>query len=169
MVRHLDPIDEAALAALPFQLDSFLIGKGWVCTASAGTLIESKGNAHDLPLEMRMFAVELCERLNAEIAFDGRWAVGWTDFSPTDGYPKRLFMAYLDRDGDLILIVDAEDPFLVMVTSADDYIDQCTQAFYQAGSYAHDAGVTPDQRIKAALGQQSRDPLAETDWATDRI
>ncbi len=169
MVPTLDSVSEAALAALPLQLDTFLIGKGWVCTTTAGKLIESRGNAHDLPIEMRMFAVELCERLNSEIALDGRWAVGWTDFSPSDGFPKRAFMAYLDHDGDLIFIVDIEDPFLLMVGSVDDYIDQATQAFYQARTYAHDAGVTPDQRIKAALGEESRDPTAEAEWVTDRI
>jgi hypothetical protein len=169
MVPTLDSVSEAALAALPLQLDTFLIGKGWVCTTTAGMLIESRGNAHDLPLEMRMFAVELCERLNREIALDGRWAVGWTDFSPSDGFPKRAFMAFLDQDGDLILIIDIEDPFLIMVGSADDYLDQAAEAHGRAQGHLADVGVKPDQRIKAALGEPSRDPTAEADWVTDRI
>lgn len=169
MVPILDSVSEAALAALPLQLDTFLIGKGWVCTTTAGKLIESKGNAHDLPLEMRMFAIELCEHLNHALALDGRWAVGWTDFSSSDGFPKRAFMAFLDQDGDLIFIVDIEDPFLIMVTSIDDYIDQAGEAHIRTLGHLADVGVKADQRIKAALGEPSRDPTAEAEWVTDRI
>lgn len=169
MVRPLDSINEAALAALPLQLDTFVIGKAWVCTATAGHLIESKGNAHDLPLEMRLWAIQLCERLNDEIGLDGRWAVGWTDFSPNDGFPKRAFMAHLDHDGDLIFIVDIEDPFLIMVGALDDYVDQAAQAHKSTQGHLADVGVKPDQRIKAALGQQSQDPTAEAEWVTDQI
>ncbi len=168
MVPILDSVSEAALAALPLQLDTFLIGKGWVCTVTAGQVINSKG-CGDLPLEMRVFAIELCKRLNFEAALNGRWAVGWTDFSPSDGFPKRAFMAYLDQDGDLIFIVDIEDPFLIMVGSVDDYIDQAVQAYFRTKGHLADVGVKAEQRIKAALGEPSRDPTAEADWVTDRI
>ena len=163
----MDHLSDQAVPALPFQISPFIIGKGWVCTFTAGNLVQSKGTA--LPTEMRVFAVNLCERLNAEIHLDGTWSVGWTDFSVEDGFPKRLLMGYLDKDGDLIFLVDAEDPFMIMIACVDSYIDQCAQAYRQAYEHAADVGVKPDQRIKAALGQESKDPLAEGDWMTDAI
>lgn len=163
----MERVNEQALSALPLQLHPYIIGKGWVCTLTAGKLVTSKGNP--LPPEMRVFAIELCVRLNTELHLDGAWAVGWTDFAASDGFPKRLLMAYIDKDGDLIFVVDAEDPFLIMVAYVDDYIEQCAQAYTHTQGHLADVGVNQNQRIKAALGQESKDPSAEADWVTDRL
>lgn len=169
MGPRLEHVNDHALPALTGQIAPFIIGKGWVCAISAAGLVESKGTAPDLAIEMRIFATELCERLNRDLHLDGSWVVGWTDFSPSDGFPKRLIMAYLDRDGDLIFLVDAEDPFLIMLASVDEYMNQCQAAYDHAHAHVADVGVTETQRIKAALGEESQDPGAEGDWMTDAI
>lgn len=110
------------------------------------------------PAHQRLFAKEMCKVLNAEIGFDGIWAVGWTDYIIPMAAPRRAFFAFFDADIDLQFVVDTDDPIIIMVNNPLSYVHQCAQAFQAYREHVKATEVSADQIIKQALGQKSVDP-----------
>jgi hypothetical protein len=105
-----------------------------------------------------VFARDLIDRLNKQVAHDGVWVVAWCDFGP-DGMPARLMMLWKDADADLCFMLDTEDPIrLLAAAGVDSYVNDATLAYAHYRQLMKAAGVRQDQTRKAAQGQGSVDP-----------
>ena len=98
--------------------------------------------------------------LNGELGHDGAWAVMW--LNPTiDGLPTEIRFAWQDGDGDVQVVVES-DLTLVKLQQADNpremHGNNCESAYNQYKAFIKDVDVQKDQTIKAAQGQQPRDP-----------
>lgn len=106
--------------------------------------------------EQRLFAGLLDRALNRRAGAGGRWTVRWTDPAPLPppligpGRPTRLEMAWFDCDGDLILVVDAEEPMArYWRAGLDHWVDQCLAAHRAWHDHERDLEIAPWQKKRA--------------------
>ncbi len=123
----------------------------------------SRGADAFVPEAHRVYAVELCNALNREIAFDGKWIVCWCEFDLKIGMPRHLAMLWMDRDGDVQFVVDSHEDIAAQIYGMDDYVQQCAEAHATWREMLKDVGVRDNQTIAAARGQRSADERAMPD------
>jgi hypothetical protein len=116
-----------------------------------------------MPLdEMRKYwAEQMLDLLNTEAWLDGRWFVCWVDFDWGTAAYKRAVLGYQDFDFDVNFVLDIEDSLEDMAECMADYIEQAIEAFGTFKEEMKIRGVTPEEMIKAAKGQPSKDPTAD--------
>lgn len=107
-----------------------------------------------------VFARELCELLNREVWRDGQWLVVWAK-PGWNSKPRKLTMAWKDQDGDVPFVVEDEhDPIVIQAWGKDRLVEMAENAYQAWQAHEKDVGITPDQKIKAAQGEPSRDSRA---------
>lgn len=97
--------------------------------------------------------------LNGDLGHDGAWAVMW--LNPTvDGLPTEIRFAWQDDDGDIQFVVESQRTLvdLQQVDDATSHGNNCAEAYKTWRGWLKDVDVQPDQTIKAAQGQQQKDP-----------
>jgi hypothetical protein len=118
----------------------------------------------------RSFARELLLVLNKEAGMNGGWVVGYSH-PPTvgdalhvngDNVWGRLFMLWLDQDGDPQFSVEADKPFhAVFEEGSMYYVGQCYKAYTEWSklrgvNVLKDLGFTEANMVKAAQGQKAK-------------
>lgn len=156
-------VHETGLKAIPTSLAPHIIGGGWVATLVGGRILQSKGTAEMIPLEYRVLAADMLQLLGV-IHHGGQWVAGWTDIDAARGVPRRFIMSWIDRDGDLQFIVDCEDRFEQIALARLDLVAQCEAAFQHYLENLRALDLREDQKIKAVLGERSKDPSAMPDY-----
>jgi hypothetical protein len=112
--------------------------------------------------EMRKFwAQNMLDMLMKEAWLNGRWFVCWVDWNWRLGAYSRAVLGYQDFDFDTPFVIDIEDDFVTMAGAMDDYIDQAMEAYSIYKQEIKIRGITPEEMIKAARGQKSKDPKAD--------
>jgi len=162
------PTEEQTLLVIPEQLRAHTLQGYWAVVPFGKRLVHfigSKGAGSFVPEAHRLYAIELCTKLNREIALGGKWLVCWCEFDLKLGMPSHLSMLWMDRDGDVPFIVDSDERLAAQVHGLDDYIQQCAEAHAAWREMIREVGVTEGQQIAAGLGQQSADPRATPDLA----
>lgn len=120
-----------------------------------------KGRGMPLDEMRRYWAGQMLDILNKEAWLNGRWFVCWVDWDWTAGAYKRAVLGYQDFDFDVNFVLDIEDDLQTMAECMSDYVDQALEAFAQFKEEMKIRGVTPEEMIKAARGQPSKDPTAD--------
>jgi hypothetical protein len=157
------PIAEAGLLTLGTRVRPFIMDGAWLAFDANGVLVEKTTHSIQRPSpEQKGFAHDMLRRLNREMHHDGRWAVGWTDWDMQRGHYTRVMFLFLDKHSDLQFVVDDDEPLIFMLIAADRLIEQCEEAWENWRSHLADVGVKDEQKIAAALGQQSVDHTADS-------
>lgn len=76
-----------------------------------------------VPIEQRVWAKDLCVRLNRDLHFNGFW---WTGFGDVD-CPTQWFCLWFDQDGDPHCANEGDEPFS-RIPPVDDVAEGCEQA-----------------------------------------
>lgn len=114
-----------------------------------------------LPPHCTSLAEQFCVDLNKELHHDGKWTVTWDNFNFDTGEYTRLTFSFFDEDDDLQFHVHNEQPFIVMFSSMGDLMEHCEDAWKAWRETLKINDIRQKDTIKAALGQQSADPLAQ--------
>lgn len=152
--------------ALDGQIQAEAHGAYWCAFRADGKITTRERGACRPLVPQRVFAIDLLDRLNKHVHHDGTWIVAWCDPVPTpvmDGIlvmpiPTRLVWMHKDRDGDVNLVIDADDSLDELVATIDQRVDDAAQGMRKYREIMGDVDVRPDQTRKAALGQPSADP-----------
>lgn len=107
------------------------------------------------------YARKLVHLLNYQLHHDGAWSVMWG--SPTqDGMPTQINMAYQDVDGDFCFVINSERTLLDMqMTGPESHLENCERAWKQYTGWGEEVEIRPEQKIKAAQGQEQKDPTVQ--------
>jgi hypothetical protein len=136
-----------------------------------GEVVETKaGRCYPLP-EQKVYAESLVRFLNKEIAFNkGRWRCVWTQ--PAQEYynrmtgliqvgvPEILECQYLDKDGDVITLVEIEENAWDLLDNFafSDVAGMCNAAYEQAMDILKIVDPKIDQMYSPAHGQVESKP-----------
>lgn len=105
-----------------------------------------------------------------DLGHDGRWQVAWTEptidvdleGNVTPDVPSQLTLIWKDKDGDPCITIDVDGTIAEIFAMGWHRIQgDCEAAYAEYLSFIADVGVTPEQTIKRAQGQQSIDPTAQ--------
>lgn len=106
-------------------------------------------------------AEKLVHKLNYELHHDGAWSVLWKHPAP-DGVPTMISMAYQDADGDVQFVVDSNRTCAdLQIAGPESQIEICERAYKQFMGWLSDVDIGAGQMIKAAQGQQQKDPTIQ--------
>ncbi len=157
--------------ALAGQIEAEAHGGGYWCAFRSAERLIAKDKGRCRPLApQRVVAIDLLDRLNREVHHDGTWIVAWADpvETPVAGglitmpIPQRLVWMHKDRDGDVNVVVDTDDPIEEIAATLDQRVDDAAKAMQKYREIMADVDVRPDQTRKAALGQPSADPTLKS-------
>ena len=148
------------------------IGPYWRVEVIAGRVREfTSGRCRPTEVQ-RVAAMELCQYLNRELHHGGRWAVGWAgavnDVTPHGllvfGVPTVMGMVWLDQDDDVQFSIAIDERIEDIVRSGPQHwCDQAEQAWQEWARHMDEVDVQPSQTIKAAQGEQPKDPTQTPD------
>jgi len=130
---------------------------GWVLVHPFKGFVQWRGYGPRIQVPLRVWCEELLDILNKQIWLDGTWAVFVNTWNPAQRIYGRVDLGYLDKDNDLQFTVTIEEPFSVMLFSMFDYVEQAYEAYNLWRQQLEIVGVTDEEKIKAALGQKSKD------------
>lgn len=113
-----------------------------------------------LPYEYQALAEQFCLDLNKDLHHDGKWTVTWYGFDFLRARYTKIAWSFFDADDDLQFTVDADDGFLAVFMSIGDRMQHCEDAYNQWRETLKLNDIRPQDTIKAALGEKSKDPTA---------
>lgn len=146
------------LRKMPAAVGNFAAGK--MCVAPTHNLKYWLGHGVDVDPMRKHFAESFIDLLNSEMWLDGHWVVIWKDFDLARAEYRSIVWAFLDRDNDLQFTVESDDPFPVLVETVLDRVSDAFDAWMQWKQTMQVMNIRPEDQIKAALGQKSKDPFA---------
>lgn len=136
---------------------------GWMLFMPRKGMKVWRGLGLPVDANRRFWAEQMFDLLNHEAWLDGRWFVCWVDWDWSLGAYRRAVLGYQDFDFDVNFVIDIEDDLETMALHMSDYIDQAIEAFGTFKAEIAIRGITPEEMIKAAKGQKSKDPTAQPD------
>jgi hypothetical protein len=160
------PTEDTAMRAVTAQLGAHTLQGYWAVVPYKNGLVsfrESPGGGAFVPETHRIYAIELSNVLNREIAFGGKWIVCWSEFDLKEGWPRHLAMLWMDKDGDVPFVVDSDEDHATQVYGMIEYVHQCAEAYATWRDMMKDVGVGEHQKIAAGLGQRSVNENAAPD------
>lgn len=109
----------------------------------------------------QMFAEDMLNVLNRNIAHDGAWVVVYTHFAPprppeAEGVFHRVAFLWMDKDGDVKFTVERDQPLhqLIAEVTLDDLVNQCEAAWGLRRWSDQVLDVKPSQQYRRALGEK---------------
>lgn len=147
-------------------------GPYWRCEIIDGRVREyTSGRCRPMEVQ-RVAAMELATYLNRELHHGGRWVVGWAgqsnEVTPGGlivfGVPTVMGMVWLDQDDDVQFSVAIDERLEDIIRSGPEHwCHQAEQAWNEWAAHMEEVDVRPDQTIKAAQGEQPKDPTVTPD------